>query len=118
MVLISLVGAIAFLWSGRDLSLSYSIVLNITVAFYLLYKYSPDSTQIKLSFIYLLGFSLFICGRFFANILGSEETFCFDFGYKYFKKVVYCIKEWCKFARPKKWLKYVYNCKFSAIFNN
>lgn len=83
MVLISLVGAIAFLWSGRDLSLSYSIVLNITVAFYLLYKYSPDSTQIKLSFIYLLGFSLFICGRFFANIFGSEETFCFDFGYKY-----------------------------------
>ncbi|ENX32301.1 hypothetical protein F889_03620 [Acinetobacter colistiniresistens] len=83
MTLIGLFGAAIFLLVEKDIALSYSIVLNLVIAFYLLSRYSPDTTRIKLSFIYLLGFSLFICGRFFANILGVDETFCFDFGYKY-----------------------------------
>lgn len=83
MVVVSLVGAIFFIVSNNELVISYFIVINLFFSYFAVYRYAPDITLVKLSFVYLLGFSLFICGRFFANILGASEIYCFDFGYNY-----------------------------------
>lgn len=83
MVVIALMGMFIYTVTYNDLFISYSIFFNIIISFYFSFKLSPDLTRIKLSFVYLLGFSLFIGGRFFANIFGAEKTYCFDFGYFY-----------------------------------
>ena len=83
MVLIATFGLLLYTITYNDLFISYTIVLNLILSFYLSFRLSPDKTRIKLSFVYLLGFSLFVCGRFFSNILGIDETYCFDFGYSY-----------------------------------
>lgn len=74
---------LAFYVFDKDIILSIFTLINLLLAFYLVYRYSPDIYRIKLSIVYLLGFSLFICGRFFSNIFGVDETFCFEFGYSY-----------------------------------
>lgn len=68
---------------SNDLILSVSIVLNLILSFYLLYKNSPEDYIVKLSIVYLMGFTLFICGRYISNIFGVENIYCFDFGYFY-----------------------------------
>lgn len=72
-----------FLHFNNDTILSVFTVFNLCIAFILIYFFAPDVYRVKLAFVYLLGFSLFICGRFISNILGMDETFCFDFGYFY-----------------------------------
>lgn len=81
--LITVFSSLLFLIYDLDIILSYSVFLNLIISFYICYIFSPEKYNIKLSIVYLLGFSLFICGRFIANILGMDETFCFEFGYTY-----------------------------------
>ena len=94
---------LAFYVFDKDIILSIFTLFNLLLAFYLVYRYSPDIYRIKLSIVYLLGFSLFICGRFFSNIFGVDETFCFEFGYSY-----------CLNSEEKIWTVFLIN--FSLIF--
>ncbi len=66
-----------------DILFSISIVLNIIISFYVLLKNSPEDYVLKLSLVYLMGFTLFIGGRFVANLFGAEDIYCFEFGYTY-----------------------------------
>lgn len=66
-----------------ELILSVAIVLNIGLSFLILKDASPERYVVKLSIVYLAGFVLFICGRNIANILGVDDIYCFEFGYKY-----------------------------------
>lgn len=66
-----------------DILFSVSIVLNIIISFYILLKNSPEDYILKLSLVYLMGFSLFIGGRYIASLFGAKDIYCFDFGYTY-----------------------------------
>lgn len=66
-----------------DFIFSFFLILNIVISFYLLMKNSPEEYFIKLSIVYLIGFSLFICGRYVYNIFEDKNIYCFDFGYNY-----------------------------------
>ncbi len=83
MLLNTFLSCLIFLINSQDIILSISVVINLFFSFYLCYKFAPESYYLKLSVVYLLGFSLFIGGRFFANIFGIEDPFCFEFGYTY-----------------------------------
>ncbi|WP_322843025.1 O-antigen polymerase [Acinetobacter lactucae] len=83
MLLNTFLSCLIFLINSQDIILSISVVVNLLFSFYLCYRFAPESYYLKLSVVYLLGFSLFIGGRFFANILGIDDPFCFEFGYAY-----------------------------------
>ena len=83
MLFITMFFSLLFLIYDVDLILSYSVFLNLIISFFICYTFSPEEYTVKLSLVYLLGFSLFIGGRFIANIFGVDETFCFEFGYAY-----------------------------------
>ena len=68
---------------NKDIILSISTLLNLFMSFIFCIRYAPDSNIIKLSSIYLTGFLLFICGRFFYNIFSPSDTFCIEFGFSY-----------------------------------
>lgn len=72
---------------SKDIFLSIPILLNFVVSFFVCLNYAPENHIIKLSSIYLLGFLLFICGRFIYNIFFPDNTFCIRFGF------VYCLND-------------------------
>ncbi|MGP2361032.1 O-antigen polysaccharide polymerase Wzy [Acinetobacter junii] len=75
--------SLLFLYFEVDVIVSISVLANFLVCVITVVKNSYDKHFIKLPLVYLLGFFLFICGRFVSNIFGMGETFCFDFGYYY-----------------------------------
>lgn len=83
MVINSLFSFLIFTAYDSDFILSLAFIINVFIAFFVLYKNSPDNYILKLSLIYLMGFSLFIGGRFFSNLFGASDIYCFDFGYYY-----------------------------------
>lgn len=72
---------------GVDSVLSWSIIFNLIISYFLCIRCSLDDNPIKLVFIYLVGFTLFICGRFIANVFGVSDVFCIEFGF------VYCLSD-------------------------
>lgn len=77
------ISLILFNHYSLDLILSYSIIVNYILSFIFCYKFSPDNNILKLVSIYLFGFGLFICGRFFANVFFVGDVYCIDFGFFY-----------------------------------
>ncbi|MCO8074283.1 oligosaccharide repeat unit polymerase [Acinetobacter lwoffii] len=67
----------------EDIFLSIPILLNFLISFFICLKYAPENHIIKLSSIYLVGFLLFICGRFIYNIFFPDNAFCIEFGFVY-----------------------------------
>lgn len=67
----------------NDYVFSLAFVFNVFVSFIVLLKNSPDKYVVKLSLIYLFGFSLFIGGRYFSHLFGFNNIYCFNFGYYY-----------------------------------
>lgn len=86
-ILIMMVSCISSLliynFYSYDLVFSISLILNLFLSFIILWKKSPDEYLVKLSIVYLVGFTLFIGGRYIANIFGVEDIYCYEFGYSY-----------------------------------
>lgn len=77
-------GAILFstILDSQDFILSLSIVVSIFI--FLSGAYFKKESIFRLKYIYVFGFSLFICGRFFAYLIDpSINIFLFDFGLFY-----------------------------------
>lgn len=68
---------------SMDIILSVSTIINILFSGYYCVKNSPENHIFKLVLIYLLGFGLFVCGRFFSNLFSQSDTFCLEFGFYY-----------------------------------
>lgn len=66
-----------------DLITSISFFINLIISYFILFNNSPEKQVVKLSLIYLLGFSLFVGGRFISGLFGVGNIYCFDFGYFY-----------------------------------
>ena len=83
MIFNSLFSILLYSFYNYDFIFSFSLVLNLIISFYLLIKNSPENYFLKLSIVYLLGFSIFICGRYIYGLFGDWDIYCFDFGYNY-----------------------------------
>lgn len=83
MSIVTIVAIILYYLLKLEIILSFSIILNLLISYYLILKNSPDLSNFKLVLFYLIGFTLFICGRYIANIFGIEDTYCFEFIYEY-----------------------------------
>lgn len=83
MIFNSLFSIFLYNFYNYDFIFSLSLVLNLIISFYVLIKNSPENYFLKLSIVYLMGFSLFICGRYIYGLFGDWDIYCFDFGYNY-----------------------------------
>lgn len=83
---ISLMWLISFIFSFfvEDIDFIFSISIFFAISSFGISAYVKKESIFQLRYIYIMGFSLFICGRFFAYLLSDDmEIFRFDFGLVY-----------------------------------